>query len=393
MKKQKSGISLIVLVITIIVMIILAAAIIISLNNAGIIENAGKAKEESNLANIKTAADLIYSGYILDESTLPEGTTVGDYITQKLVSNGTIKGKNEDYYIEICDNETVVVKVGTTADKYYKGEIEAGDKIEYEATGTNCSKDYWYVLGIDKNNQLLITVDADLAIEEATLTLDNYKNSIAMLNEKCEKYGKGKGATGARSINIDDIFKVLGYTPGKNDGGNGCTITYYWDGSNKPYYECSNGQKGYYSNSSLSWLDENDVYHTSQKSTNATPENREKICTIKIKNDGYCNISRELLNYDETSKKYILLYGIGPMTQGFGIMFSDYFVANKGSVLHRNGYLCQGLYSKDMTQYSEDIGPCDLLYSGKANSYIRPVVSLDKSILLEGNKTDGWKIQ
>ena len=65
--QSKKGISLIVLVITIIVMIILAAAIIISLNNTGIIGNANKAKNESDLANIKTAADLEYSEYILDK--------------------------------------------------------------------------------------------------------------------------------------------------------------------------------------------------------------------------------------------------------------------------------------------------------------------------------------
>ena len=49
--KSKRGISLIVLVITIIVMIILAAAIILSLNNAGIIGNANKAVQETNVAN------------------------------------------------------------------------------------------------------------------------------------------------------------------------------------------------------------------------------------------------------------------------------------------------------------------------------------------------------
>ena len=49
---MKKGISLIVLVITIIVMIILAAAIILSLNNAGIIGNANQAVFKQNVKNV-----------------------------------------------------------------------------------------------------------------------------------------------------------------------------------------------------------------------------------------------------------------------------------------------------------------------------------------------------
>ena len=54
-KNIKSGISLIVLVITIIVMIILAAAVIISLDNAGII---GAAHNAVCMTNIKQAQNL-----------------------------------------------------------------------------------------------------------------------------------------------------------------------------------------------------------------------------------------------------------------------------------------------------------------------------------------------
>jgi len=59
--QKKKGISLIVLVITIIVMIILAAAIILSLNNAGIIGNANKAVEETDEAQLKNIAVLAWS--------------------------------------------------------------------------------------------------------------------------------------------------------------------------------------------------------------------------------------------------------------------------------------------------------------------------------------------
>ena len=51
---NKKGISLIVLVITIIVMIVLVGAVILSLNNAGIIGKASDATVAADIANIKT---------------------------------------------------------------------------------------------------------------------------------------------------------------------------------------------------------------------------------------------------------------------------------------------------------------------------------------------------
>ena len=116
--QKKKGISLIVLVITIIVMIILAAAIILSLNNAGIIGNANKAVDESNIANVKAAADLVYADYLITGISNKTEDTLGEEITQKLIDNSTIKGN--DYYIKVFKGETYVVKVGSLVDKFYR---------------------------------------------------------------------------------------------------------------------------------------------------------------------------------------------------------------------------------------------------------------------------------
>ena len=64
--QRKQGISLIVLVITIIVMIILAAAIILSLNNAGIIGNANQAVFKQNINNYLSELDLYYMDALVD---------------------------------------------------------------------------------------------------------------------------------------------------------------------------------------------------------------------------------------------------------------------------------------------------------------------------------------
>ncbi len=59
--KNKKGISLIVLVITIIVMVILAGAIVITLNNSGIINKASEAVEQTNLATVKELAQTAWA--------------------------------------------------------------------------------------------------------------------------------------------------------------------------------------------------------------------------------------------------------------------------------------------------------------------------------------------
>ena len=59
--QKKKGISLIVLVITIIVMVILAGAIILTLNNNGIINKASEAVEKTNLKQVQYIANLAWA--------------------------------------------------------------------------------------------------------------------------------------------------------------------------------------------------------------------------------------------------------------------------------------------------------------------------------------------
>lgn len=67
LRKNKSGISLIVLVITMIVMIKLAAAIILSLSNSGIIGKANSAVQANNVAQIKESVALLQMDEMINE--------------------------------------------------------------------------------------------------------------------------------------------------------------------------------------------------------------------------------------------------------------------------------------------------------------------------------------
>ena len=96
---MKKGISLIVLVITIIVLAILAGAIIISLSNTNVIQQATEAKNSANRANAKYAVATIYA------AAVAKGTDGKAYVSE----TGTALMTRDLYVAEL-------VKQGYTAE-------------------------------------------------------------------------------------------------------------------------------------------------------------------------------------------------------------------------------------------------------------------------------------
>ena len=165
----------------------------------------------------------------------------------------------------------------------------------------------WRLLGIE-NEKLKIMPTGNITSDgtnEQKLTLgtkgDFAKSSQAAqysageINRICEIYGQGKYADGARSVQIDDLDKIIRF--GKNTYGINTSIgekklnsynnvvTFYWDGTSKPYYEYEHGETietGNLSNdhnNKFVWLD-GDEWKTSLKSTTATETSKEMIGTI-----------------------------------------------------------------------------------------------------------------
>jgi len=101
----------------------LAGAIILSLNNSGIIGKANEAVSESDYKNIQTAAQLVYSDILLGEST--GGLQQGEYIKQQLIADGIITEEVAALY-KFKNNGTV--KKLQTKEEYeemYKDELAA----------------------------------------------------------------------------------------------------------------------------------------------------------------------------------------------------------------------------------------------------------------------------
>ena len=113
---MKKGISLIVLVITIIVMIIIAGAIIISLNQSSIIDNANKAVNSSNKAEALAYMNIKYSEILIEwydahpeqefDPNDEDETTLNTYVMLKTGNKWGVELKNNEFDVVKLDLET-----------------------------------------------------------------------------------------------------------------------------------------------------------------------------------------------------------------------------------------------------------------------------------------------
>ena len=102
MKKCKNGISLIVLVITVIVMMILVSAVIISLENNGIIEKASQSAKRTDERQVQDLATLIWTDAYLDPA---KKENIVNVVKRELASEGI----TEDEWNIVVDNLGVTV--------------------------------------------------------------------------------------------------------------------------------------------------------------------------------------------------------------------------------------------------------------------------------------------
>ena len=244
--KLKGGISLIVLVITIIVMIILAAAIILSLSNSGIIGKANKAKTDTDISNAKDLVAMAHADWMLDEAKIKENdntiTSFSNYAEKKLQEAGYKVGAGEGAYTVTEDGEvytgltetaravlTAGIKIGDVVTGYtvtsttYETSGEentAPDRTETDPTKQTVTANTaitWKYLGVNANGEMEIMADLGTTAASANMKVKlsgkgGYLKGPEMLNTICEKLYSVSGVGTARSMNIDDVNNILGYT-------------------------------------------------------------------------------------------------------------------------------------------------------------------------------------
>ena len=175
--KSDKGVTLIALVITIAVLLILAGVSITAItDDSGILSRTNELSESANTSIEGNTQEL------------NNMTNELDYVMNPWVQNKT--------------EVTKKLKSGTVT-------LNVGDNYTYDC-GVEGYTGAWKVLGAE-NGKLLIMSTVDVG----TLTLEGkngYNNGISKLNEMCEPYGRN-----ARSITVEDINRVTGYDPTKQN--------------------------------------------------------------------------------------------------------------------------------------------------------------------------------
>ena len=254
----------------------------------------------------------------------------------------------------------------------------------------------WQVIGADEETgNLLIFANNKVGENLQLQGITGYVHGVDELNNACNVYGQGKGATGGRSLTFDDTNKLLGRdNTRKNE-----KWTFKWTKdslTNKgPYVTSSTGRKDYLYFSHL-MIDDNktgvfNYYDVATKKwvTNTKDlsniQNDEEITTLTRDFSGYTSLESK---YTKT-KGYNVLFKANGSNVGSGTQYwlgsSCRGVSYDGAHVH---YAYWGLYYVYSPSYVSGINTYNSFGYVSSPSYgVRPVVSLESNIQLEQDKT------
>ena len=419
-KNTQKGITLVALVITIIVLLILAMVSIKIVVDGGLITKASKATDTHTIGAEKEAIGLGYSEYQMALANKENVTRP----TIKGAEEVTPKGEGWNVKFTKTNNEYQLSKDGSVLlakqngidviwtdngdDTFTKGDVtlKVGDIVNYdEGTGysttvtasqSGYTKDRtyttenvgWRVLGINSKGELELISDNPTG----GLTLCDeigYLNAERILNNVCKKlYGQGTYATGARSLNVDDINKLANYDPTTFYGYRGIWTYRFPTSGEYMQYKITKADGTLVTD----WTDITDANHQ----TFRVPGEKETE-TINVDNRNDTGKSLESTYYS-----YTVADKVTQITSN-GEKMSDIISNGTGS-----SNVTQWLASRCVNCFSgfadcevrfvyNYVGGHGLYYTfgthrGNASFCVRPVVSLESNIQLSGNSTDGWTI-
>ena len=388
--KLKSGISLIVLVITIIVMIILAAAIILSLSNSGIISKANKAKTDSDTANLKEYVNTLRAEWELmtkDERTNDGSSTFEDYANKKLEKKGYNKvavGTDGEVYTNLAEAAKSAIragiKVGDTVTGYtLTKKTYTTDGSEQSSDGKSSNRTQtletdttvtWKYIGIGDDGSIEIAADlANKPVYELErkyrMNLENKGGALkgtVMLDNACEAlYTTDKGT--AKSMNIDHVIRILGYTGPKGS------------------YDSVSGERAY---TAMPLTIEEIVSSKGEPklTTTQTPDGKEGWDNIKTYKSDYYSIDK--INNVKEMKNVENIELVYPTNDNMCYWLASscvraFFDSGNADFYMRN------VYGQSQVGATRVINaPC--------NFALRPVVSLNSNVTLTKNADGAWEI-
>ena len=348
---------------------------------------------------------------LYDENGAPEQVTngkatlnIGDYVNYNPGTEGSYTSpvgtfQDTPYTVTKDTSQWSCAEASVYQRLLDAGQVVAGNgSTEKTYSVSDASNIKWKVLGVDEETGELLIVAADVLKNENSTTkkmifrgITGYTYGVDEINKVCSVYGKGKGATGGRSITLDDINKVIG----KAKGTNTAQYTYTWTadsltnkapsyngGANYLYYPhvkdgTTTGVFNYYNTATKKW-------ETNTKELSGFT-GTETIGTIKPDYVGY-DIRDAQYDIYRQAKGYNVVFKTG---SGAEIGDNDrYWLSSLYSLANFN-HVNWGAYCVFESDY---ILGRNMYYSfgnvGVPSDGIRPVVSLQTNIQLEKNSTN-----
>ena len=417
-KNQKEkGITLIALVITIIVLLILAGVTIATLTGEnGILTKATEASKKTGQASAEEQVQLEVTASIGTDGNINiedlndnlgnieglthEGETIENNPIDSLPATVVVDGNNviirEDGSVVVSEwtqtgyeitNGEITVKVGDYVLNYDEGtgstQIETTESGHTEQQTLTTENLGWRILGIGENGGLELISDNPTT---ATLTLSGetgYLNAEEVLNTACnELYGKGQYAESARSLNVEDVNKLANYDPE--------TYSVYGD----LYKYRFSTEAGYmqYSKST----DNGQTWSDWSKITGSSYQTFRMPGSTEIISAGNPKESQEI---EYTYYYYSISSQMADNTDIANMITNGTGDSNVTQWLASRTVYCSSIFAYFRVRAVDD---GDVYGSNLYGSYgdssspswaVRPVVTLESNIQLEGNSEDGWTIK
>ena len=378
--RKQNAITLVALIITIIVLLILAMVSISLVMNGGIIDKSKSAVDKYSQEEIQEQIKLAYSEWQMGQYT-GETRTAAEFMQAKLNSiygtgavtdvtetNGTFEvtfanGKGYSYNVSTGTVAKVVKWNDNGNNTFTHSEtgqtVEVGDTVYYNSgvaayEGEGASQGKWGILGVE-NGKLLIMSKENVA----SVTLEGkqgYLNGSTLLNNACSSFKNPTYADSVRSVKVEDINKITGYTPAEP-----VTYTYTMVGGK---------------------VKRNDQTSASKK-TKFEDINGKTLPTdspIEVTANSY---SYSLTNYLTSGNK---VHNLLKDNNNYYWLDSPYVYADAGGAVWGFRRVSDGGVYSDYLWSSID--------GALSDSFgVRAVVSLKSDIQLSGSSSEGWTIQ
>ena len=190
------------------------------------------------------------------ETVITDGTTelkIGDYVNYDPTNGGAITDTTENGI-----NYSYKSPAGTVnSDIGEDGTMNRGNGYRDQYFSVTTNTNGWRVLGIDEDTDEILLISADTVgpvsgreeYEGQTYFYlrgqTGYQYGVDELKAICAIYGKGTGASGARSIDVDDINKITGYDPNNTGDGKPYEDGKLWEYGNQVTYTNNGSSIGY----------------------------------------------------------------------------------------------------------------------------------------------------